>query len=458
MWRVPLLTVLFLALFTLTLSSLYAYDTRLFGLNSPTLSQSAGAAAAGVAVLFPTDEFALGLSAIPDTFDIWKLPARLADPELFPSSMAVVEFTSSTQGNGGLVLSLENLPLTVGVFAFRPDRNTWVTGSGRNVFIGNDYYDTATGPLTGVTEPGAPSNIADVFAALSFGNIMVGAGAGYAYDKAVDSSTSTVGTANTDIDSKATSSVFTIRAGLGVDLDAPLPLAIDVGLLVPISKYETTYETGSAAVPPNENDSITADNKSFNLSSRITAGLLPKADVVLLVDYASLPQEFTVKDDDVKLTNTTLQVDDTKVTSFGVGAGVNWKPKEGTLLNCLLTFVSGKAEYTSEAAGAGNRPDDSTKWTTLEGVIDGEFQVSQKLILRGGVGGSMGWEIEEDNQDTGGTDSETTTFTYGTSAAAGLGYQITDSVLLDFVVNLNNWASTNWLQTLSTRAAVQVEL
>jgi opacity protein-like surface antigen len=178
---------------------------------------------------------------------------------------------------------------------------------------------------------------------------------------------------------------------------------------------------------------------------------------VVLGEYTRLPQDYSQTDDGTALDSTTDQVDDTKFTSFGGGAGINWTPSDKVLVNTLVTVVFGEGEWVAEAPGAGNRPGDTLDWVTLRGVIDGEFTIARWLLLRGGLGAGLSWAAEKQGVDTGLVESEDKSFTFFPSAAAGLGIKIKDPVSLDFVLNLNNFTTGAPFGALSTRASIKVD-
>jgi hypothetical protein len=440
--------------------SLYGYDTRIFALDGPTLSHTFGAALAGVIVIFPTDEFlGLGLSAVEDTLDIWKLPSRLADKELFPTNSVIIDYTGGFTGNGGLVIAPSRWPVTLGIFTLRPNQNGWVIGEPRGDLagLGATYFADSGNDISG-TPPAAPSNIIDALCALKVGSILIGGGIGYAYDKAFDAENSIAGTADSTTTQKSKSSVLTFRAGVTFDLVIQIPITFDIGVIFAHSNYEATLESGAAAVPlVSQDDSITADNNAFSIGTRIIGGITSDIEVVVLGEYTRLPQDYSQTDDGTALDSTTDQVDDTKFTSFGGGAGINWTPSDKVLVNTLVTVVFGEGEWVAEAPGAGNRPGDTLDWVTLRGVIDGEFTIARWLLLRGGLGAGLSWAAEKQGVDTGLVESEDKSFTFFPSAAAGLGIKIKDPVSLDFVLNLNNFATGAPFGALSTRASIKVD-
>lgn len=462
MRRYSFILVLLLVIVPLSIG---AYDTRLLSLNNPTLSQTAAVPSTLLPnLLFPTDEFGLGVSAVPDSLDIWKLPQQLANKALFPSNAVILDYTGPavTDGNAGLVLAPGKLPLVIGVFCRRPDQNGWMIGTPRLDLpgLGLDFFADGSAPATMQvgTGPSAPSNIADLILALRLGNLAFGAGAGFSYDQALNSTTSTAGTANSDITEKASSSVITLRGGANLALTILFPLSIDLGTILMLSNYSTTYVSGAAAPVPNENDSITARNMALSVSGRIAAALSSALQVFVLGDFASLPQNYSAADNAVALDSVTIRVDPASFTSFGAGTGFNWTPAAGVLVNALVSGVLGQATWTREAPGAVSRPADSFNWTTLRCLIDGEFPLLKWLIVRGGLGGSLSFITDTRNVTTGGLQIANTYTVFSPSAAAGLGLLLTEKVALDLALNLANFMTSNLFQTLVLQASLKADL
>jgi hypothetical protein len=443
----PALLIAFTCL--LAAPSLWAYAPRIQGLNNPTLSHSLAAASAGLAIAFPTDEFGYGASALPDTLDIWKFPSRLADKALFQTNWSVLDYTSPAGGDAGLVLANAGLPINLGLFVMRPTSTSWVQGQARSEFLGDNFYDTASATLTGITEPNAPSNIIDVLASIELGMLSLGASVGWAYDQAISATSDISGTADSDIQTKASSSVLTIRGGATIDMD---PFLLDLGLILPISSYESKFSSGAGAFPTSQDDSLSAGNTAFNATARLLYSLQPELQLVALADFVSLPQNFKFSDD-----NTNIRVDDTGINSFGLGVGANWKRK-ALLVSSLLSFILGSANYTAEPLGTGNRPEDASSWNALRINLAAELPLSQIFTLRGGASGSLAWLTAENNADTGGSNFTQTQFNFSSTASAGLGVQLTPAMDLDFVLNLANFTSSFNFQTLAFRAALEINI
>jgi hypothetical protein len=443
-----------LLLFLIGAIGVSAYDTRINSLNGPTISHSRAAAAAGLgSVIFPTDEFGVGLSAVPDPVDIWRLPSRLADSSYFGSQAILLNYDGASP-SAGFVSPSSGLPLTVGIFALRPDRNGWVTGSPRDNLAGLGLnFEADAG--TAAASPAAPSNILDVLVGYQRGNLMIGGGAGLAYEKTVDDTSSIDGTADSTTTEKSTSSVITVRAGVTLPVSI---LTIDAGAIAAFSSYKASYESGAAAAPPNENDSVTAGNLSLGAGVRLAAELGTNLEGVFLADFVNMPQKYEAVDNGTDLDNTTTRIDPVNFFSIGAGAGVNWRPAERTLVNALLTAVRGSASWTAEAPGAGTRPEDSLRWLSLRAVLGTEYHPLPWLFLRGGLGGSYTWTTDERDATTAGTDSESTTTGFAIGATAGLGFLFSQAVELDFLLNLTNFTSATFFQTPAMQAAMRVNL
>lgn len=443
--------------------SVGAWDTRILSLNDPALVQSLGRPAGFTDLVFPTDEFGVGLSAVPDAIDIWKLPQQLANVKLFPSSAIILDWTGSNplMGNAGLVLPLKGTPLVLGVFLMRPSLNGWVTGTPRSDFgLGASFAASAGNQVSaGGTPPAAPTNLADLFVAAKFGTLLAGLSAGVAYDQAINQTASIVGTANSNTTYTSSSSVITLRGGVGLPVTLKVPFNIDLSVLVLFGNASGSYVSGAAAAVPNVNDTLTAGNMSASFGGRITATLSPALDAVLLAEYALLGQNYAATTAGVALTTTTTPIDPASFGSFAVGTGVNWKPADTLFINALLSAFFGNAAWTAEAPGAGTRPADSIGWTMLRAVIDGEFTIVGPLSLRGGLSGSVRWVTDTRNVDTGGTTSATGFTELGAGASAGIGFKVTDKSTLDATLNLANFLQPGGgLQNLTLQVSLQANL
>ena len=246
-----------------------AYDTRLISLNSPVLINSTGIPGPGI-------------SAVLDTSDIWRLPGRVADSELFPSHTVIVEYQAYGQTSGGVVIN--GGPFYAGIFALRPKQNSWVIGIPR-AYLGSSGTFFSDANVSG-TEPGPPSNIADAFLGINLGQwLSAGVGAGWAYSMTRDTVTAIEGTEDSTTTDKASSSVITARAGISIFLAS---VSIDVGVVVPFSNYSSLYKSGANAPNPNQDDSVTANNRALNVGGRIFVSPSTNLQLSVLGDYAMM--------------------------------------------------------------------------------------------------------------------------------------------------------------------------
>ena len=442
--------------------SIGAYDTRLLSLDSPTLSQSMGAPSVLPNLLFPTDEFGLGVSAIPDSLDIWKLPQQLANTALFPSSVVILDYVGPViaDGNAGLVVALEQLPLVLGIFCNRPDRNGWVIGMPRSDLPGHDTYlaeGTAPATMQIATGPNAPGNVADLILALRLGNLALGAGAGFSYDQALNRTRSISGTADSSTTETASSQVFTVRAGASLAFTTPFPLSVDLGTILMMGNSSATFRSGALAPVPGEDDSITALNNAFGVSARIAVAVSSTLQVFFLGDFASLDQGFGASDNGVPF-KPGSEMDLAGFTSFGFGTGINWTPAPGFLVNALISGTLGTGHWTSEPPSGIIQPADSGSSTTLRCLIDGEFPLLSWLIVRGGIGARLSFITFVSNVAAGGT-ADTIIYTERSpSAAAGLGILLTDRVTLDLALDLANFMTSAAFQTPVIQASLKADL
>ncbi|MCK5570619.1 MAG: hypothetical protein KAJ15_12930, partial [Spirochaetes bacterium] len=350
--------VIFLVLsFTMFVSvSLYASNARLLSLNNPTLSHSAAVPASYLPnVVFPGDDFGVGISAVPDTLDIWKFPQALVDQDLYPSTTVLFDFLNPKNVSGGIVMGLGNLPLALGVFVMRPDRNGWVTGAPRSDLenLGSDYAgDVGNAIITNSTPPGAPDNIVDLLLALKLGMFSIGIGGGFSYDIAQWYSDEEEGTSDSDTNKNSYSWIATGRMGIGMDLSTYVPLSIDLCGLILFSKYNATYESGAAATPlANQDDSVTANNIYWSAGGRITWSMTPKLDLIILGEYARMPQDYEATDDGSTLDTATTQIDPASFYSMNGGLGLNWAPNNNMFINGLFIIAGGNGIFQNEAPG-----------------------------------------------------------------------------------------------------------
>lgn len=451
--RLLLLSVLLLLLPAMFLG---AWDTRLSSLDSPTLSLTGGAPFAYVTggAAFPTDEYGLGLSAVSDPLDIFTLPQQLANPALFPSNSVILDSTiiNTTSANGGVVLNfaIRNVPLLVGLFVARPTSTTWVIGTPRSALpgLGASYFTNAGIP--GIA-PTAPSNIADLLLATRFGSILVGAGVGVSYSlPSYGNASNPAGSATTS----TTSSLITGRLGVSATLG---PVAVDVSSLLLFG--DANVSDSATGVPDSNMD---AKDFSFSVNARATMPVQKTLDIVVLAEYASLPQNYSGSNAGVGFSTTTTLVDSTGFQSFGGGAGVNWKPTDVVFINALVSAIYGTVSWVDVAVNTNPRPTSNGSWIAYRALLDGEFKVVSWFTIRGGVSGTIRWYGSNPlNQVAAGvtTATKTTFFETGVNASAGLGFQITEKTVLDVLLNLINLnGAAGAMQVPGLGASLKVDL
>jgi hypothetical protein len=434
--------------------ALSAWDSRIYSLGAPTLSLS-GAVPTGFAnFVFPTDEYGLGLSAVPDALDVFILPQQLANSKLFPSTSIILDSTVLINPNGGIVMGLGK-QFVLGVFLFRPTLNGWVTGAPRANLAGLGGSYTADSGVA-VTAPTVPANLADVIFAARLGTLLVGGGVGFSYSQAANDSSSIVGTANSTTTNTSSGYVITGRLGASLPLG---PVAFDASALLMYGSESASRVSGAAAAIPNLNNSLTAGDFTFSVNARAIVPLAAALDLVALADFALLPQNYSASTAAGAVTTTTALIDSTQFLSFGGGAGVNWKPAEPVMLNALLTVVYGTGSWVSQAAGVTPRPTNSEGWLTFRPVLDGEFKIASWVTLRGGVFAVVRWVTTTTAANTGGTTTVTQPVELGAGANAGFGFQITDKAALDILLNLVNFDGTGGgIQVPGLSASLKVDL
>ncbi len=438
--------VFFLVLsFTMFVSvSLHASNARLLSLNNPTLSHTATVPTTIMPnVVFPGDDFGMGVSAVPDTLEIWKFPQAMVDQDLYPSTTVLFNFLSPKNVSSGIVTGLGNLPLALGVFGLRPDRNGWVTGAPRSDLenLGSDYAEDAGNAIsTNSTPPNAPDNIVDLLLALKLGMFSIGISGGFSYDIAEWYSADDVGVSGSRTKKNSYSWIATGRMGISMDLRRIVPLSIDLCGVLLFSDYNAIYDSGSVATPlTNQDDSVTADNIYWSAGGRITWTLNPKLDLIFLGEYARMAQDYEATDDGSSLTTETTQIDPAYFYSMNAGVALNWAPKSSMFINTLFIVAFGDSKFQDDAPSPGTRDEEEHQtWITLRGVIDGEFDLTSRLILRFGAGAAF--KYFDTNHET---DSNYTSMDIIPSASAGLGFLITEKLSLDLGVQfLDLTAST----------------
>ena len=439
--------------------SLYASNARLLALNNPTLSHTAAIPASDLPnVVFPGDDFGVGISAVPDTLDIWKFPQALVDQDLYPSTTVLFNFLSPKNVSSGIVTGLGNLPLALGVFGMRPDRNGWVTGAPRSDLenLGSDYAeDAGNAIITNSTPPDAPNNIVDVLLALKLGMFSFGIGGGFSYDIAQWYSDEIFGTSDSDTVKSSYTWVATGRIGTGMDLNPNVPLSVDLCGLFLFSRYNATFESGLAATPlVNQDDSVTADNIYWSAGGRITWTLAPKLDLIILGEFARMPQDYEATDDGSTLDTATTRIDPASFWSINGGLGLNWAPDNNMFINGLIIIAGGVGSFQNEAPAPGPRDEeDSYVWITIRGVVGGEFDLTSRLIVRCGAGGTY------NNFDTShDTSTNFTSMDIVPSASAGMGFLITDKITLDLGVQFLDLTARNTFGSATVAASLEARL
>jgi hypothetical protein len=452
--------VFFLALsFTMFVSvSLYASNARLLSLNNPTFSHTAAVPASNLPnLLFPGDEYGMGISAVPDTLDIWKFPQTLVDQDLYPSTTVLFYFLSPENFSAGIVTGLGNLPLALGVFGMRPDGNGWVTGAPRSDLegLGSDYAEDAGNAIsTNSTPPGVPDNIVDLLLALKLGMFSIGIGGGFSYDIARWYSDEITGTSDSDTNKKSYSWAVPVRLGAGLDLNPIFPLSVDLCGLLLFSRYNATYKSEAAATPlPSEDDSVTANNICWSAGGRITWTLASKLDLIIIGEFARMSQDYEATDNGSSLDTATTRIDPASFFSINYGLGLNWALRANLFMNALFTATYGGGHWNADAPLPGPRgKGNDANWWTFRGVIDGELDLTSRLILRGGIGAAYRHYFP--TLINVGTSSEGII----PSASAGMGFLITDKITLDLGAQFQDLTARDTFGSATVAASLEASL
>jgi len=205
-----------------------------------------------------------------------------------------------------------------------------------------------------------------------------------------------------------------------------------------------------------------ANDTSFSLNARAMMAVLKTLDVVVVAEYASLPQNYSGSNAGVGFSTTTTLVDSTSFQSFGGGAGVDWKPLDAVFINALVTVIYGTASWVDVAVNTNPRPGSNGSWIAYRALLDGEFKVVSWFTVRGGVSGTIRWYGTNPlNQVAAGVTTATkiTLFETGVSANAGLGFQITEKTVLDVLLNITNFdGSPGGMQVPGLGASLKVDL
>jgi len=436
--RSMLLAILSLILIPMSLN---AWDTRLLGLGSPTLAIGEGVPSAlSTAIgLLPTDQFNVGLSAIPDPVDIFTLPQQLGNEKLFPSNALIAEWTGANAGNGGLVMKPKG-PMTFAIFLLRPGNNGFVVGGPRAAFAGLGASFFANSTAT-VTAPSAPNNIFDLFFSYKLGNILLGGSVGFAYGLAANVTASTAGNATSNVTDTSSTLAATGRLGASLPLG---PVGFDAGVVVVVGNASAKEVTGATPPAPygaNLNDSLTATNVALAVNARASLPLAQNLDLAGIGNFSMLPQNYSATALGANVDTTTARIDPSGIWSAGTGAGITWKASDAFVVNGYVSAIVGAGNWVSVAGGVTPRPTNSTLWVTLRPLLSGELKPASWLTVRGGVSYSGTYNTTTINANTGTTQSTTVTWTTGVTANAGVSVQLTDKAILEMVLNLTNFTS-----------------
>ena len=447
--RSLLLVVLSLSLIPMSLS---AWDTRLTGLGGPSLAIGQELPSALLAVgLFPTDQFNVGLSAIPDPVDIFTLPQQLGNEKMFPSNALIAEWTGTTTGSGGLVMKPKG-PMTFAIFLMRPGNNGFVIGAPRGAFPALGTF--VTDSTVTVTAPTAPSNIFDFIFSYKLGNVLLGGSAGFAYGLAANINESTSGTANSNVTDTSSTWAATGRLGASMPLG---PVGFDAGVVVVVGNASAKQVTG--AMPPvpygaNLNDSLTATNVALSVNARALLPLGDKLDFAGVGNFSMLPQNYSASNAAGAITNSTALIDPSGIWSAGTGAGITWKPSDAFTIIGYLSAIVGAGNWVNVIGASPS----STLWVTVKPLLSGELKPATWLTIRGGVSYAGIYNTTTLNVNAGGTASTTVTWTTGATVNAGCSIQVTDKALLEMVINLTNFTAAAGLATPFIQTSLKMDL
>ena len=92
-------------------------------------------------------------------------------------------------------------------------------------------------------------------------------------------------------------------------------------------------------------------------------------------------------------------------------------------------------------------------WATIRGVVDGEFDLTSRLILRCGAGGTFNYfDMGHD------TSSNFTSMDIVPSASAGIGFLITDKISLDLGVQFLDLTAQDTFGSATVAASLEASL
>ncbi len=452
-----LLTVFAAMLIMLTPSLLLGTPAYLIALSNPTLALSAAAPSILSNFVSPLDEFGFGIPFVDHEYAWFWIPQELAEDQVYPNNMLLIDYTGSNSGNGGLVYKFKFMGMPAGAAAHinRDNRNGFNSGLLRGDLFGPGATFFADITTSVSVAPGIPSNLFDIgIGVMPSSRMSLGFSGGWAHDKTFEQSDEIDGTADSTTDQESKGNVYIGRFGGSYYADG---WKLDLRAAAHLGRYEATYKSEANAVPANEDDSITAKNTAWAIGGRFTYNLTDKLDLLGIFDYQSIPQNYDAEDDGSSIDSTTARVDDTKFNTWGVGLGANLRYKVGGLIHGDVQAINGKGTYTEEGPGPGTRPEDEIRWWTLGANLGATVPVLPRLELTGAVGHSKTWTTDERDRDTGLSDVKSSDFSVSTDAALGLRYQFLDPVTLDFVMNLDNFTSAGALGGLSLRTSMIVD-
>ncbi len=385
---------------------------------------------------FPTDEYGIGVSAVPDPLDIFTLPQQLGNETLFPSSALITEWAGLTTVNGGLVFKPKG-PITVGLFMLRPSFNQWVVGGTRAGFPGLGASFAADSTITELTAPPVPSNLLDVIVSYRLGTVLIGVGAGFAYGLASDVNGSTVGTSDSNAVDSSISWAATGRVGASIPLG---PVTLDAGGTVIVGSQTARRVTG--ATPPfgyaaNQDNTLSATNVSFAVSMRASIPLAPALSVIGLGTFALLPQDYSASTAAGSVTTATALIDPSGTWSAGSGVGITWQTADAFLVNGFVSAIVGEGNWVSVSPGTTPRPANSTLWVTIRPLLDGEIKVFTWLTVRAGIAYSARLMVTTTNAGAGGTASTAVKWETEASVSAGWSIQATNRAVLEVLTNIS---------------------
>ena len=378
----------------------------------------------------------------------------IIDPELFPGSFLILNYEGEADGSGGLILRTRQLPLALGVYIARPNKNGWVVGQPRGYLpgLGDEFDDDVANMI--FYPPYPPTNIVDIFSAVGIGPFHIGLGAGYSWDLTSEYEFASQAEDFDDrVEEYSAARVLTGRLSLGAHFRLLIPVSIQLGAAVSLGQYLATYTSGQDAVPvASAKASISAENLAVNICFRGAFQVAPTLKIAALSDVVLLPQNYEATDDNGAI----LDTQPTQLQSLGYGLGTVWTPNDAVLVSSLVTvIVEGASFYIEEtsdvepAMSGGNA-------LIIRGVLSGEFKICPWLIVRGGIG----IRAEDDrlrlSVDSGEIRDRQSFIS--PDASAGLGFALSEQIQVNFALNLFNLAEADYFRTLAVRTTLEAEL